>query len=111
MPSGLSAPARRPSPMEIDMLCAHTSSAGGQGQAAGAATPREALATTPWLAAITSSILDRLAQQSILHRVPAGSVLFEQAETPAFAQLLVTGSVELLGMRDGHETLVELTCA
>ena len=97
--------------MEIDMPCAHTGGAGGQGQAAGAATPRQALAATPWLTAVTSSVLDRLAQQSILHRVPAGSVLFEQAETPAFAQLLVTGSVELLGMREGHETLVELTCA
>ena len=41
--------------------------------------------------------MDRLAGQALLHRVPSGSMLFEQAETPAFALLLVSGSVELLG--------------
>ncbi|VFU09810.1 Transcriptional regulator, Crp/Fnr family (fragment) [Methylocella tundrae] len=44
----------------------------------------------------------------MLHRVPAGSMLFDQAETPTFAQILLSGSVELLGVRDQIETLVEL---
>jgi CRP/FNR family transcriptional activator FtrB len=35
-------------------------------------------------------------------------MLFEQAETPAFAQILVRGSVELLGVRGAAETRVEL---
>ena len=76
--------------------------------AASAATPREALGATPWLRAVPAATLDRLADQSALHRMPADSVLFEQGETPAFALLLLQGSVELLGGRGAEETLVEL---
>ena len=36
------------------------------------------------------------------------SLLFNQAEIPAFAQFLLAGSVELLGVRGQVETLVEL---
>ena len=43
-----------------------------------------------------------------MHRVPSGSTLFEQAEIPSFAQLLVSGSVALLGVSDTAETLIEL---
>jgi len=71
-------------------------------------TPREALAATPWLAAVPPDTLDRLAEQAVLHRMPAGSVAFEQAEAPAFALFLIDGSVQLLGVRGKHETLVEL---
>ena len=71
-------------------------------------TPRDALAATPWLAGVPAATIDRLAGHSVLHRVPSGSILFEQAETPAFAKLLVAGSVELLGLRGAEETLVEL---
>jgi CRP/FNR family transcriptional activator FtrB len=70
-------------------------------------TPREAIASTPWLGAVPDATVDRLADQSVLHRMPPGSILFEQAETPAFALLLVTGCVELLAVRDTEETLVE----
>ena len=56
-------------------------------------------------------MLDRLAARSALHRVPAGSQLFEQAETPAFALLLVAGDVELLGVRGREETMVEFVRA
>ena len=45
-----------------------------------------------------------LAGHAVLHRMPAGSMLFEQAETPAFAQILVAGTVELLGVRGKDET-------
>ncbi len=77
----------------------------------GASTPRAALAETPWLHSVPMETLDRLAEQSALHRMPPGSVLFEQAETPAFALLLVKGSVELLGIRGEEETLVEFVRA
>jgi CRP/FNR family transcriptional regulator, transcriptional activator FtrB len=69
---------------------------------------REALQAVTWLQAVPSATLDALAAQAVLHRVPAGSLLFEQAETPAFAQLLLAGSIELLGVQHQAETLVEL---
>jgi CRP/FNR family transcriptional regulator, transcriptional activator FtrB len=74
-------------------------------------TAREALARTPWLASVKATTLDNLADHAVLHRMPSGSLLFDQAETPAFAVLLFTGSVELLGVRGGGDTLVELVGA
>jgi CRP/FNR family transcriptional activator FtrB len=71
-------------------------------------TPREAIASTPWLGFVSDGTIDRLAERSVLHRMPPSSTLFEQAETPAFALLLVAGSVELLAVRGPDETLVEL---
>lgn len=76
-----------------------------------ARTPRDALGETPWLQSVPAATLDRLAEQSVLHRMPADSVLFEQAETPAFALLVVEGSIEMLGVRDSEETLVEFVRA
>ena len=76
-----------------------------------AMTPRDAIATTAWLSAVPEATIDRLADQSALHRMPSGSTLFEQAETPAFALLLVSGSVELLAVRGAEETLVEFVRA
>lgn len=72
------------------------------------ATPGAALAATPWLACVPQPTLDRLAAQAVLHRIPAGSIVFEQAETPAFALFLASGSVALLGVRGRTETFVEL---
>jgi len=76
-----------------------------------ASTPREALAQTQWLSSVPAVALDGLAKTAVLHRMPAGSTLFEQAETPAFALLLVSGNVELLAVRGAEETLVELVRA
>jgi CRP/FNR family transcriptional activator FtrB len=59
------------------------------------------------LSAVPATTLDWLADQAVLHRAPAGVMLFEQAETPAFAQFLLRGAIELLAVRDGAETLVE----
>jgi hypothetical protein len=59
-------------------------------------TARQALGQTPWLRHVPAVTLDRLAEQSVLHRVPAGSTLFEQSETPAFAQVLLGGCVDLI---------------
>ncbi len=76
-----------------------------------ASTPREALGQTPWLGSVPAATLDRLAEQSVLHRMPSNSVLFEQAETPAFALLVVEGSIEMLGVHGSEETLVEFVRA
>jgi CRP/FNR family transcriptional activator FtrB len=70
-------------------------------------TPGEALGGTVWLQHVSAATLDRLAQQAVLHRVPSGSVLFEQSETPGFAQLLVAGCVELLAVAGTNEALIE----
>jgi len=69
---------------------------------------REVLEEVAWLHEVPPGALDALAAQAVLHRVPAGSLLFEQAEIPVFAQFLLAGSIELLGVRDQVETLVEL---
>lgn len=61
--------------------------------------------------AVPAVMLDRLADQAVLHWVPAGSQVFEQADVPTFALLLVAGNVELLGVRDREETLVEFVPA
>ena len=71
------------------------------------ATARDALARVPWLRAVPPATLDVLAQHAVLHRMPSDSQVFEQAETPSFALLLLSGSVELLGVRGREETLVE----
>lgn len=81
------------------------------GVSSAAVTPRDAIATTGWLSAVSEATIDRLASQSALHRMPSGSTLFEQAETPAFALLLVCGSVELLAVRGAEEKLVEFVRA
>ena len=52
--------------------------------------------------------LDALAAHAVVHRVPAGSHLFEPAEIPVFAQFLLVGGIELLAVRGSVETLVEL---
>ncbi len=77
--------------------------------AAGAESPAlEALRSIAWLREVPSRTLDALSAEAMLHRVPAGGLVFEQAETPAFAQFLLAGSVELLGVRGQAETLIEL---
>lgn len=76
-----------------------------------AMTPHAAISATPWLQQVPATTIDRLATQAVLHRMPAGSTLFEQAETPAFALLLVAGTVELLAVRGTEESLVEFVHA
>jgi CRP/FNR family transcriptional regulator, transcriptional activator FtrB len=71
-------------------------------------TASEAFRSVVWLEQVAPKTLDALAAQSVLHRVPAGSLLLEQAEKPTFAQFLLGGSIELLGVRDHAETLIEL---
>jgi CRP/FNR family transcriptional activator FtrB len=70
------------------------------------ATALEALTLTPWLAGVPLATLQKLAGQAMLHVMPAGARLFEQADSPTFAELLLAGSVELLAVRGDVETLV-----
>ena len=72
---------------------------------------REALGSIPWLAEVSERTLDALAAQAMLHRLPAGSMAFEQAETPAFVQFLVSGSLKLLAVRDQTEAVIEIAQA
>lgn len=102
-------PRRRP--VEVGAAEAKAAPAVTKASGAGpapAATALEALRQTPWLAAVPAAVLEQLTRHAILHRVPAGSLLFEQAEEPAFATFLIGGSVELLAVRGEEEMLVEL---
>jgi CRP/FNR family transcriptional activator FtrB len=89
----------------------HTSAAltaSSQAARTSAASPaRQALSSVPWLRRVAPASLDWLADHAVLHRIPAGSVLFEQAEVPAFAQFLLAGRIGLLGRRGAQETLIE----
>lgn len=69
---------------------------------------REVFQEITWLNEVAPETLDMLAAQAMLHHVPAGSQLFEQAEIPVLAQFLFAGSIELLGDRNQVETLIEL---
>lgn len=72
-----------------------------------ATSPIEALGRTAWLRHVPPATLERLAHQAVLHRMPPGSVLFEQSEAPNFAHLLVAGVVELVGVAGDTEALIE----
>lgn len=69
------------------------------------------LSPTPWLAAVPGATLDQLSRHAVLHRVPSGTMLFEQAQEPNFTQFVISGSVELLAVRGTSEMLVELVTA
>ncbi len=70
-------------------------------------SPAEALGRVPWLCHVPAATIERLARQAVLHRVPTGSILFEQSETPTFAQWLLGGAVELLGVDGSNEVAIE----
>lgn len=69
---------------------------------------RGVLGRVSWLQQVASDTLDRLTAQAVLHRVPSGSILFEQSEIPGFANLLVNGCVELVVGEEGAEALLEI---
>ena len=71
-------------------------------------TAMEALRSVPWLGAVASATMERLAGHAVVIRLPKGAQIFDQAEIPSFAQFLLMGSIELLAVRDEEETLVEL---
>jgi len=63
----------------------------------------------PVLAQLTSAERAELLAQSVQHRVPAGTILFDQGETPTFQQFLLRGAVHLYGRSvDQREVLIEV---
>jgi CRP/FNR family transcriptional activator FtrB len=68
---------------------------------------RQALDAIPWLAPVGVATRQRLAGQALLHRLPAGAMVFEQAETPAFALFLIAGALKLVGVRGQSEAVIE----
>lgn len=68
----------------------------------------EALHSIAWLADVGSATLERLAGQALVIRMPRRAQIFEQAEVPAFAQFVLSGTIELLAVRGEEETLVEI---
>lgn len=72
------------------------------------ATALQALRSIAWLSAVCPATIEELAEQAMVIRLPRGVQIFEQAESPAFAQFVLAGSIELLAVRGEEETLVEL---
>jgi CRP/FNR family transcriptional regulator, transcriptional activator FtrB len=79
----------------------------GARQAAPEQSLAEALLRVPWLRHVPAVTVERLSRQAVLHRVPAGSILFEQSETPTFAQWLLGGAVELVAVEGATEVVIE----
>jgi CRP/FNR family transcriptional regulator, transcriptional activator FtrB len=69
---------------------------------------RRALDSIPWLSEVAAPTRERLAAQAMLHRLPAGAMVFEQAETPAFALFLISGALKLVGVRGATEAVIEI---
>ncbi len=77
------------------------------GNAGAEPSAAELLGRIPWLRHVPPATIARLARQAVLHRVPAGSILFEQSETPTFAQWLLAGAVALVGVVGANEVAIE----
>lgn len=68
-------------------------------------TPEE----LPILRGLTDSHRRQIMENTMLHTVPAGTVLFEQGDTPNFQIVVMSGSVQLFGRStSGREVLVEV---
>jgi CRP/FNR family transcriptional regulator, transcriptional activator FtrB len=67
------------------------------------------LEALPLFRALSSSSRANLLQNSVLHGVAAGTVLFEQGELPNFQHIVVSGSAHLFGRStEGREVLIEV---
>jgi CRP/FNR family transcriptional activator FtrB len=69
---------------------------------------RQALDRVPWLDGVADATREKLAAQAMLHRLPAGALVFDQAEIPAFALFLMAGSLKLVGVRGDSEAVIEV---
>ena len=68
-------------------------------------TPEE----LPILRGLADGRRRQIMENTLLHTVPAGSVLFEQGDTPNFQIVVMSGSVQLFGRStSGREVLVEV---
>ncbi|MDE3176601.1 MAG: helix-turn-helix domain-containing protein [Pseudomonadota bacterium] len=70
-------------------------------------TARQAIDALPCFAAVPERTREALAAQALLHRLPPGALLFEQAEIPVFALFLLSGSLRLVGVRGQTEAVIE----
>jgi CRP/FNR family transcriptional regulator, transcriptional activator FtrB len=65
--------------------------------------------TLPLLKALSASCRAEVLQNAVLHAVAAGTILFEQGESPTFQHVVLAGSAHLLGRSsNGREVLVEV---
>jgi len=68
-----------------------------------------AVAALPLFDALSAASRSELLQNSVLHSVAAGTVLFEQGATPTFQHIVVSGSAHLFGRSTGgREVLIEV---
>ncbi len=67
-----------------------------------------ALQQLPLLKGLPASVKSHLLGNAVLHSVAAGTVLFQQGETPNFQHVVVLGSAQLFGRSiGGREVLIE----
>ena len=67
-----------------------------------------ALDALPFFRGLSAPSRANLLQNSVLHGVAAGTVLFEQGEMPNFQHVVVSGSAHLFGRStEGREVLIE----
>ena len=63
----------------------------------------------PLLSALPAAAREELLENAVVHTVAAGTVLFEQGETPRFQHVVMAGSAHLLGRSSaGGEVLIEV---
>lgn len=63
----------------------------------------------PLLTALSAPNRAALLENAVVHTAAAGTILFEQGETPTFQHVVLTGSVHLLGRSSaGREVLIEV---
>jgi len=71
--------------------------------------PGSDLRTLPLLSALPARSRAELLQNAVVHAVTPGTVLFEQGEMPTFQQVVLAGSVHLLGRSiAGREVLIDV---
>ncbi len=71
--------------------------------------PAPELEALPLFRALPASSRAELVQNSVLHAVAAGTVLFEQGELPTFQHVVLAGSAHLVGRSmTGREVLIEV---
>lgn len=70
--------------------------------------PKDPLEALPLLAALPAQARAQLLRHATVHTVGAGTVIFQQGDLPTFQQVLLSGSVHLLGHSAQHrEVMIE----
>lgn len=72
-------------------------------------TPRAAIDAMPLFGGVSESGLRRLLAGSVVQRVSAGQVLFDQGDKPKFQLIVLAGAVQLLGRStNGQEMIINI---